>query len=178
MTPTKKVLNTKDESAEFQAAIKEYKNQLAKGTIKTAYMGLMRHLEGLRASLEKNHPDFYVSSTVESGRLDFSYFYFTPQTLKQKKLKIVILFVHDSFRFEVWLAGYNKAVQAKYWKQLKESNLKYRMPASVDGSDSIVELTLVDNADFNDSDALTKKIEEGSLKFIADIENLLSNSQC
>ena len=115
---------------------------------------------------------------LQPGCMDYSYFYFSPKTLKQQKLKIVILFVHDSFRFEVWLAGYNKAVQAKYWKQFKDANFtKYRMPSTLNGADSILEYTIVDNADFSDLDALTKQIENGSLKFIADIEDFLSKQK-
>ncbi len=175
MSAIKKPFISKEEATQFQAAIKEYKQQLSKGTIKTAYTGLMKHLEGLRASFEKKYPDFYVSGNLQQGCMDYSYFYFFPKTLKQKQLKIVILFVHDSFNFEVLLAGYNKAAQAKYWKKFKEANLtKYRMPTTLSGSDSILEQTLVTNTDFSDVEALTKQIESESLKFIGDIEDFLS----
>ncbi len=178
MTQVKKPLNAKSETTEFQTAIKEYKQQLAKGTIKTAYKGLIGYLESLRLYFEKKYPDFYVSGNVQPGCMDYSYFYFLPKTLKQQKLKIVILFVHDSFRFEVWLAGYNKAVQAKYWKQFKDANFtKYQTPSTLNGADSILEYTIVDNADFSDLDTLTKQIEESSLKFIADIEDFLSKQK-
>jgi len=33
---------------------------------------------------------------------------------------------------------------------------------------------LVENPDFNDLDALTSQIEKGTLKFIEDVENFLS----
>ena len=88
---------------------------------------------------------------------------------------MAIVFVHDTFRFEVWLAGYNKQVQAKYWKLFQVHNWnKYRIPPTTKGVDSIIEHTLVDNPDFNDLDILTKQIESGALKFIKDIENFLS----
>jgi hypothetical protein len=177
MSAPKNPLIPKEEATKFQVAIKEYKQLLVKGNIKTAYTGLMNYLEGLRTSLEKKYPDFYVSGNLQQGCMDYSYFYFFPKTLKQKQLKIVILFVHESFSFEVWLAGYNKAAQAKYWKKFKEANFtKYRMPTTLNGSDSILEQTLVTNADFCDVEVLTKQIESGSLKFIADIEDFLSTN--
>jgi hypothetical protein len=163
------------ETTDFLTAIKEYRQQVAKGAVKTAYAGIIGYLEDLRLHLEKKYPNFYVSSSVQPGCMDNSYFYFSPKTLKQQKLKIVILFVHDSFRFEVWLAGYNKTVQEKYWKKFKDTGFsKYRMPSTLNGADSIVEHTLVDNADFSNLQALRKQIEDGTLRFIEDIEGLLS----
>ena len=40
--------------------------------------------------------------------------------------------------------------------------------------DSILDHILVGNPDFSDLDDLTKQIEEGTLKFTADVENFLS----
>jgi hypothetical protein len=73
------------------------------------------------------------------------------------------------------LAGYNKAIQKKYWSIIKQSNWnKYRLPSSIEGNDSIVESVLVDNPDFSDLNALTKQIEVATLQFIADVEAFLS----
>jgi hypothetical protein len=107
--------------------------------------------------------------------MDMTYFSFFPQSLKRRKLKIAIVFIHDTFRFEVWLAGYNKNVQTKYWKLFKESDWdKYRIQSTTKGVDSIVESILVDNPDFSDLDSLTKKIEKGTLNFVKDVEDFLS----
>ena len=104
-----------------------------------------------------------------------TYFSFFPESLKLRKLKVAIVFIHDTFRFEVWLAGYNKQVQTKYWKLFKESDWnKYRIPSTTKGVDSIIEYILVENPDFSDLDTLTKQIEKGTLKFIKDIEDFLS----
>lgn len=90
-------------------------------------------------------------------------------------MKIAIVFIHNTCRFEVWLGGYNKQVQKKYWKLLKDKNWdKYRIVSPEKGVDSIIEHNLVDNPDFSNLDNLTNKIEEGTLKFIKDIENFLS----
>ena len=103
-----------------------------------------------------------------------TYFSFYPKSLGQKKLKIAIVLIHESMRFEVWLAGYNKQVQSKYWKIFKESNWhKYRIVPTTKGADPILEHTLVDNPDFRDLDILTKQIEKGTLKFIEDVESFL-----
>jgi len=159
----------------FQENMKEYQIQLEKGTIKDAYRGLMEYFNFLRVYFKKKYPDHSVSGSVYYGFMDMTYFSFTPKSLKHKKLKIAIVFLHEAFRFEVWLSGYNKKVQTKYWKLIKESNWKkYRIPLSTKGADSIIEYNLIDNPDFNELDKLTKQIEIGTLNFVADVENFLS----
>lgn len=163
----------------FNDNIAEYRAQLEKGAVKEAYRGLMQYFDGLRLHLEQKYPDYFVSSQVHYVFMDYTYFYFFPKQLKQRKLKIALFFVHETFTVQAWLAGYNKTVQAKYWKLFKKTNWKgYRLPATTEGVDSILEYTLVDNADFSDLDALTAQIEKGLLKFIDDIEGFLSRADC
>ena len=49
-----------------------------------------------------------------------------------------------------------------------------RIVSSTHGADSILEHTLVDDPDFSDPDALTRRIEKETLKFIENVENFLS----
>jgi hypothetical protein len=109
--------------------------------------------------------------------MDMTYFSILPKSLKERDLKIAIVFLYDAFRFEIWLSGKNKQVLAKYWKIIKESDWdKYRIIEPVKGVDSVVEHILVDNPDFSDLDTLTKQIEQGALKFIQDIERFLAKT--
>ena len=154
--------------------IKEYKKQLGKGVIQRAYQGLMKYIMDLRTHFSKNFPDF-APGNIYHGYMDMTYFPIFPKSLKSRKLKIAVVFNYDQFRFEVWLAGYNKQIQQKYWELFKESDWnKYRIPSATKGVDSIVEYTLADNPDFDDLDGLTKQIEKGTLNFISDIEDFLS----
>jgi len=89
--------------------IKKYKIQLSKGIIQKAYRGIMIFMSGLKNDLEKNYPDFIVSS-LYFGYMDMTYFAFTPSDLKNKKLKIAIVFLHEQERFEAWLGGSNRKV--------------------------------------------------------------------
>ncbi len=161
--------------ASFQESMNEYKKQLEKGTLQKAYRGLMDYIMGLRSYFESKYPDYSISGSIYFGYLDMTYFSFFPESLKLRKLKVGIVFVHSAFRFEVWLFGYNKGIQAKYWKLFKESGWnRYRIPSTTKGVDSIVEGVLVEDPDFSHLDALTKQIEKGTLKFIDDVENFLS----
>ena len=159
----------------FHEYMNEYRKQMEKGDIKKAYKGLMEYLMELRLHFKKKYPDYVVSGSLYYGYMDMSYFSFFPESLKLRKLKVAIVFIHDTIRFEVWLAGYNKQVQAQYWKMFKESGWnKYHIPSTTKGVDSILEYILVENPVFNDLDLLTKQIERGTLRFIEDIEIFLS----
>jgi hypothetical protein len=159
----------------FYEYINEYKKQLNRGYIQKAYKGLIEYIMELKLYLKNKHPDYLVSGSIYTGYMDMTYFSFFPESLKRLKLKTGIVFLHVAFRFEAWLYGYNKKVQAQYWKLLRESEWnKYRIPSTLKGVDSIMEHTLVDIPDFKDLDTLTKQIEEGMLSFINDVEGFLS----
>jgi len=162
----------------FQENMKEYRIQLEKGTIQRAYQGLMEYLMELRAYFEKKYPTYSVSGSIYQGYMDMTYFSFFPESLKRRRLKVGIVFVHQSFRFEVRLFGYNKRVQAQYWNLIKDSDWnKHRIPSTIKGVDSILESILVENPDFSDLDALTQQIEGGTLNFIDDVESFLSSAR-
>jgi len=164
--------------ASFHENMNEYKKQLRRGAVQKAYQGLMNYIMGLRLHFENKYPDYSVSGSIYFGYMDMTYFSFFPESLKLRKLKVGIVFVHCTFRFEVWLFGYNKNVQAKYWKMIKESGWnRYRIPLTTTGADSILEHVLVEDPDFGDLDALTSQIERGALKFIEDVEDFLSKHQ-
>ena len=154
--------------------IDEYRKQLEKGVIQRAYQGLMKYIMDLRTHFSKNFPDF-APGNIYHGYMDMTYFPVFPESLKSRKLKIAVVFNYDQFRFEVWLAGYNKQIQQKYSKLFQESEWnKYRIPAAIKSVDSIVECTLAENPDFVDLDEITKRIEKGTLDFVNDIEIFLS----
>lgn len=154
----------------FNECVTEYKKQVKKGDIVQAYKGLLEYMMKLKTYFQKNYPDCFVSGNIYFGYMDMTYFSFIPEALKNKKLKIAIVLIHSDVHFEVWLSGYNKQVQTKYWKIFKENPpRKYRIPATTKGYDSIVEGTLVADPKFDDLDILTKQIEKGTLEFVKDI---------
>jgi len=160
----------------FEHNIREYKTQLGKGSIQQAYKGLMEYMLRLRAHIQKRLPDCEFPGSVYFGYMDMTYFSVIPPSLKERKLKIALVFLHEAFRFEVWLSGYNRQVQAKYWKMMRDSGWdQYRLVADPLKADSILEHVLIDNPDFGDLEALTSQIEEGTLRFITNVETVLAS---
>ena len=159
----------------LQKNIDIFKKLLQEGTIQKAYRGLMDYIMNLKTYLKKRHPDYFVSSSLYVGYMDMTYFSFTSPSLKDRNLKIAVVFNYDAFRFEVWLGGYNKQVQEEYWKLFKQSDWKkYHLVPGIEGFDSILENTLVEDPDFDRSDELTKQIEEKTMLFINDVIEFLS----
>lgn len=170
MTEKKKGLKMES----FHGSMLELKNQLEKGIIQKACQGLMEYFMELRTHFQKKYPDHFVSSSLYYGYMDMTYFAFIPPSLKERKLKPAIVFVYETFRFEVWLAAANKQVQSKYWELIKENGWdKYRLVPTIKGYDAIIEDVLVENPDFGDLDALTEQIERGTLNFIENVEKFL-----
>lgn len=162
----------------FPESMREYKQQLDKGAIQQAYKGLMEYIMGLRTYFQDRYPDYFVSGSIYFGYMDMTYFSFLPGSLKQRQLKVAIVFLHRECRFEAWLAGYNKPVQSKYWKWFKESGWdKYHLVPTTQGMDSILEHILVEAPDFSDLDALTGQIETSTLEFIRTVESFLADHE-
>ena len=159
----------------FPACIETYKKQMKKGDIQVAYSGLMAFIISLRNYLHAKHPAFYVSGNFYQGYLDFSYFSFTPKALQKRRLRIAVVFIHETLAFKVWLGGLNKKVQANYWEKIVEKGWnKYSIPKSIEGIDYIVESNLATDPDFGHLKKLTNQLEKRILTFANDAERYIS----
>lgn len=148
--------------------IEEYHKQLKAGSIQKGYLGLIMYINTLKNHFENKYQDGFVVGNVNQGHMDVSYFSFTPESLKRKKLKVIILFDHEQFYFEVGLVGQNKQIQEKYWKMFSGKNTKkYIIPPTA--QDCVVKTALVEKPDFDDLISLTQLIDKGTMKFIQDI---------
>ena len=161
----------------LQENMMEFRNQLEKGAIQKAYLGLMEYMMSLKNHFSNKYPDYSTPGSLYTGYMDMTYFSIFPRLLRDRDLKIAIVFLYDAFRFEIWLSGKNKQVLTKYWRIFNKSKWsKYKIVEPVKGVDSVLEHILVENPDFSDLDALTKQIEQGTLKFIQDIERFLAKN--
>jgi hypothetical protein len=158
-------------------AIAEYREQLKNSNLKAIYQGIMKYFDELRLHLKNKFPDYFLSD-VHYGLMDYTYLYFFPKSLQRQKLKVALLFSHDTFKLEVLLAGYNRSAQAKYWKLFKENGFsKYNLAKSASESDRFLDYIISDNPDFSNPDTLTTQIESEILRFIRDIEAFLTKNK-
>jgi len=156
-------------------SMREYRAQLQKGVIQKAYKGLMETLTRLRSDLEKAHPEYGPASALYFGYMDMSYFSLFPKKLKERGLKIAVVYLHVEGRFEVWLSGANRKVGAEYWQLFHDSGWeKYRLVPSPKGSDSIIECIINADPDFDHPETLNRQVDTAVVKFIDVIEGFLA----
>lgn len=155
-------------------SMQAYKEQLQEGHIIEAYQGLMAYFMELRLHFEKGYPNFSVPKNIYFGSMDMTYFAIIPQFLAVRRLKIAVVFPHEDFRFEVWLAARNKQIQSKVWGKIQASGWdRYTLTPQGAGVDAILDHVMVMDPDFSDLPGLTKEIEKGVLQFIQDLDEFL-----
>lgn len=153
--------------------IREYTARLREGHIQKAYKGIITFMTDLKAYLESGHPDF-ISSALYFGYMDMTYFAFTPAALKDIKLKIAVVYLHEECRFEVWLAANNRQTQAEYVKLLCLRNLGgYTLSQPGPGVDAIIASAVDGQPDFDNPEELKKQIEAKAIGFAKDVERIL-----
>ena len=157
--------------------IRIYQQQLNLGHIQKAYRGILLFLSRLKADLDRSHGDFYTSA-LYAGYMDMSYFACTPKTLKEKQLKIAVVYLHGAGRFEAWLSAGNRKIQAEYVSLLSRINLHgNELSLSAPGADSILSRILESAPDFDAPQQLSELLEERLLQFIEDVTSILSSME-
>jgi hypothetical protein len=151
-----------------------YKEQLDKGDILIAYNQLVKFVMEIRVNFIKNLSEQYTFTGILHGYMDYTYFYYSNEFLKTRKLKLGFVLNHLEMRFEIWLLGNTIAIQKKYWELLSASEWnkdKKEMPKY-----SILEAVIEDEPDFDDLRSLSEKIErltiEESDKIVAELKKL------
>lgn len=148
-----------------------YKAQLNKGDIAIAYKELVKFMMKLRTDCSKRFSHQYAFSGILHGYLDYTYFYYSNDFLKSKKLKLGLVLNHREIRFEIWLLGNTIPTQKKYWELLKTA--KWNRDKTEMPDYSILETTLVITPDFNDLDKLTEQIETKMLRISDEVVKYL-----
>lgn len=147
----------------------EYTEQLRKGQIQRAYRGIQTFMSKLKIYVDNRYNDYKVSE-LYVGYMDMTYFAVTPSALKDKQLKIAVVYLHEQNRFELWLAGRNRQVQAAYIEFFHSKDLgSYRLSEMNPGVDSIIEGQIFEHPDFENSEGLMLEIEQKLTRFIDDI---------
>lgn len=154
--------------------IREYTNQLNTGRIQEAYRGIMSFMSDLRTYLTERYPN-YVTGSLYFGYMDMTYFAFSPTALRDRKLKIAIVYLHKESRFEVWLGAINRKVQAEYIEFFRLKNIgQYKLSQVSPGVDSILESILSDRPDFDNPEELKKEIERKTIEFAESVTLMLN----
>lgn len=142
-----------------------YTSQLQQGDIQLAYKGLLEFIGKLRADFVKKYPHCDISG-IYQGYMDMSYFSLSTKPLKDKGLKIAIVYVHGKGQFEAWLSARNREISKQYEPVFHGRSFD-RITAFHDKTnpDAIIECTLTAEPDFDHQDILSDIILKGVEEF-------------
>ena len=143
---------------DFNEYVDIYKEQLKKGDIQKAYVGLVKYVTRLATTLSNNLSESYSFGTLFQGYMDYTYFYYTNDFLKKRKLKMGLILNHTKMQFEIWLLGQTIPIQEKFWQYFKTTTWNKNRPTRPQYS--ILEAVVMEKPNFNDLEKLSKQIEE------------------
>lgn len=149
-----------------QKLLMNYKTLLQTTDLEKSYQEFIRLFRFIRIELEKNMTQYKFQSNIVENGMDYSYFQLTDEELKKTGLKIAIVFVHKTFQFEVWLSGYNRKVQCKYYELFKDDENIFLSCNDPKKNDYILKLSLDCLSDFSDGNNLVNIIKEKTLELI------------
>ena len=153
--------------------IGDYTICLQQNSLQLAYKGILEFMAKLRADFIKQYPQ-YDAGSMYPGYLDMSYFSLSTQSLKDKGLKLAVVYLHQSGHFEVWLSAKNRAILKTYkpavGRILADSPALFHDPGN---QDAVMEFTLASAPDFDAPAALMNTIEQGVETFATTITRRL-----
>ena len=147
--------------------VASYKEQLEIGDIQEAYVRLVKYVARLRVFLSKKLSESYSFTNPFQGYMDYTYFYYSNNFLKKRKLKMGVVLNHTEMQFEVWLLGQTIPIQEKYWEYFKST--KWNQGRTTRPQYSILETALIINPNFNDLDKLSEQIQNALVLVTDDI---------
>jgi hypothetical protein len=154
--------------------IRELQKRLSDGSIQRAYRGIVAYMSRLRTEFADRRGERAISGLYQ-GYFDMTYFALFSDELKERELKLAVVFNYETFGLEVWLAARNRKVQKRYWELfLNTGYKKHRLVEPAVGIDAIVTAVLATDYSLEDEDSLTIRIVEGVMAFERDIASFLS----
>lgn len=154
---------------DISKCIQIYKEQLENGYIQEAYIILTKYV----AELKTKFPTDYGIGNIAFGYLDYTYFYFSNEYLKSKKLKFALVLNHQKMQFELWLLGQTVDVQKEYWNIMK--NTKWNNMSTMPKY-SVLEVYLENNIDFSNKEKMTISILENALMLSKEIQSYIESN--
>lgn len=153
--------------------IGEYTKLVQQGDIRTAYQEILGFMGRLRADFDKRSRDCTVGS-IYQGYMDMTYFSLSTPIIKDKGLRIAIVYLHEKGTFEAWLSARNREISKRYGFLLVSG-----IPADIevvhdqDNLDAIIECTVSSAPDFENQMFLMEEIESKVDRFVAAVSGLL-----
>lgn len=152
--------------------LSEYKRLIQTTNLQKSYQEFIALFRYIRINLEKQFPEYKFQGNIMENSMDYSYFQFTNDKLKSKGLKIVVVFVHSDFQFEIWLSGFNRKIQCQYHDIWNNTSIPFVLTNNPHRQDYILRAPLKKDLDLSDGSYVVhemKKLVLDLLKFLEEI---------
>lgn len=153
--------------------INDYEQIIKTTNLQKGYQEFVKFFRSLKTYLEKEMHEFTFTNNIVENNMDYSYFQFTGNELKEKGLKIVIAFVHKNFDYQIWLSGVNRKKQNEYYNKLKNKQFKYELTTDSNRIDYILRTSIINEFNYEKIEKLFFEIKKGILEFIDNIYSIL-----
>ena len=125
-----------------QTLFSEYQKIMTTTSLRAGYQQIWAFMHDLFCALKKMMPDHDFHPRIIENRLIFIYFQFTDQKLKKAGLKIQIVFVHSTCLFEIWMSGYNRKIQHRYYDLISFNQCPFEICQDPKHDDFIAKIKL------------------------------------
>lgn len=143
--------------------INEYKKIVQTTDIQLGYKELINSIKHLKSYLQKEMKNFIFSKNIVENNLEYTYFHFTNKELKSHGLKLVLVFTHKEFKFEIFLSGVNRQKQINFFNDIKDKKIKYILSNNPSKTDYVLKYEINNNFNY-------ETIEEISIDIYSDIQ--------
>lgn len=140
--------------------LETYRTLLQTTDLQKAYQEFIRLFRFLRNELERQMPDFRFQSNITENAMDYAYFSFTDPGLKEKSLKLVVVFDHKNFRLEVWLSGVNRTAQCRWAEQWSVCPPPMELTQEPNHTDFVVRLPV--KTELSDGEKMVAAVKEAA----------------
>lgn len=169
---------TKEESEEANQSghpLAEYRRLIQSTDLQKGYQAFVKLFRAMRTFMEIEMPAYSFTGNIVENNMDYSYFQFTDDALKLAGLKIVIVFVHKDFEFQIWLSGVNRKTQSAWHTRLSTREHPYVLTDNPNNTDYILKSPLTSDWDFDDPIKLYNTVKAKAVVFCQQVKQLQDN---
>ncbi len=164
-----------NQTESLSSCIEEYCRAVADGCLPRTYRGILASLTLFQSSWKAAHPADAVGALYQ-GYMDMSFVAFAPAALAEKRLKISLVFLHDTGSFSLWLAAGNRDIQKRVSEALRRMPLgAYSLSSLEPGVDAIIACDLPKPYAFDEPQALNAALISAAEAFTQDMISLATN---
>lgn len=137
----------------------EYKRIMDNTMIRSCYQQVISLIKTIASVLEERLPAYRFMKRIVENQMDVTYFQLTNERLKDRGLKIQVVFVHETCEFEVWMSGYNRNIQCAYAKVLAHQEHPFLVSTDPVRDDYIVKTVIKNKMTDADAESIVSEMQ-------------------